>query len=361
MSTNLFHPTIPNLQVKWDASSLKPLMACPRRYQLGALEGWGTLDQKVDLEFGRIIGEGWEIYELGGATDSALRAAIKHVLTRSHGGFGFYEDAWRCLGQTKFKNAKGNAAKCPYSHAGKWFVAPGPETCSCGSATETANRWLPINPSKDRGQLIRALVWYAMEYADNALIVAKDALGKPMVEHHWELPLGEVDGVAFTICGNLDRVLEAGEHGPVYVADYKTTGKGLTKSYFASWAPDIQVDLYDFAALDFLPAHLRSRYDGVMIDAVQVQPGKALFGRSIYKNDAKGHAELRRELEHYMRMAKKYAEDNYWPMNRTACFLCQFKGVCSQPPDRREQALKAEFDRSFWNPATRERQQERVT
>jgi len=48
-----YSPTIPNLQIVWDSTSLRALQFCARSYQYGILHGWRG--SAVDLEFGILL------------------------------------------------------------------------------------------------------------------------------------------------------------------------------------------------------------------------------------------------------------------------------------------------------------------
>jgi len=371
-----FHPAIPNLQVYWDSSSLRPLMQCPRRYQRGVLQGWRPrATGAVDAEFGRIAGEGMELFfkqiiEEGATHDEAVRAALSHVLVASWDReaetprFGSYEKVWHCLGTSKFKNEKGNAAKCPFSHKGKLFPAPGPETCGkCGSETESTSVWVPINPVKDRAQLARLIVWFAEEVKEGHFKPVGYYGGdlkkpKALVEVPWSLPFVTIDGVQLHLCGWFDGVKSFADPGvdvlkdEVFITDYKTTKHTLGPGYFAQYSPDIQVDLYDFAAEHVLPSTLP--YQGVVIEAIQCVTDGVRFGLRVFRKTPEQRAEFGKELMLWLTMAVQYAKMGFWPRNRAACFLCPFKAVCSAPEGPEQEAiLERDFVRKPWNPMTR--------
>jgi len=330
--------------------------------------------QRVDLEFGRIAGDGLEtfyrgIIEEGLGHDEALRAAVKRVLTLSWDAaqgrplLGSYESVWRCTGTTKFKNAKGNAAKCPFSHKGKFYMAPGPAFCSCGSLTETTEKWLPDNPVKDRYQLVRLIIWYAEEVKNGYLkpLSWKETENHPhkaLVEVPWVLPIYRNGGRMFYLCGWFDAVKSLGSvNNEAFITDYKTTKNTLGAGYFAPFAPDLQVSVYDLAGAKLLRGPLP--YRGVAIEGIQVLQGGVRFGfMPFYKTDEQ-REELVKELQLYLAMAVQFAESGYWPMNRASCHLCQFKGVCAASPEHRPAILAQNFTRSWWNPLTRQRQETR--
>ncbi len=165
-----FHPTIPNLQVVWDSTSLRALMFCPRSYQYGIVQGWRG--QAVDLEFGIYFANGVETYAktrlAGHDKEYSTRAALQRVVEDTwladsedeahdweHGSGkpwgGVYADEWQCTGTKPFKNARGNRAKCPFNLKGRWFPGNGPSCCgSCGSSTVAERHYLPNDAKKNR-------------------------------------------------------------------------------------------------------------------------------------------------------------------------------------------------------------------
>lgn len=352
-----WHPTIPHLQVAWDSSSLGPLMRCPREYQLRIIEGWRPSGGNVHLTFGRLNAGAAEVYKksrLEGmgkeiATLRAMEWAIVHSWDPTSGPFGgSYEEQWRCTGTTPYKNAKGNKAKCPWSHSGQWFPLPAPEPCSCGSATETVRHWVAEDQYKDRPHLIRLVVgWCDSQPEEGGIELVQFPNGTPAVELSWSLllPFTAQDGHRHVLCGHFDTIDRLGnEH---FISDNKTTKKALAPQYWAQYSPNVQVDTYNLAGAVLYPA---LDIKGVRIDAAQVLTEGVRFGsRNFYVSEEKNEEYLE-ELKHYLTRAEEYAVAGHWPMNRTACLICPFKSVCSLDPSRREDHLKAHFVKEHWNP-----------
>lgn len=158
----------PKLQQAWDSTSLGALMKCPRAYQYSILEGWRA-EGSADLVFGGLFASSTETYKKarlnGQSKEEATLATIRFVIeasvdpdTRLPWG-GQYQTQWRCTGTTPYRNAKGNRAKCPYSHAHVWFPEPTPSMCGeCGSAIETKRNWVGEHAYKDRVSLVLSLI-----------------------------------------------------------------------------------------------------------------------------------------------------------------------------------------------------------
>lgn len=368
----LYLPWQPNRQVVWDATSLRTFLECPRKYQIKHLMGWMAPEASIDLLFGQALGAGLEtfykeIIENGRDHDAALRLAIRTCLEATWDDvvgrprMGNYHHSWRCLGTTKYKNAKGNDAKCPFSHKGKWFPTPAPSPCSCGSETTTAWRWVPESKVKDRVQLIRALVWYTEEQKAGQLSPVGVSAGDngpatALVEMPFLVPFTSMGGVPYYLCGWWDAVKQlGGQDGPAFITDYKTTKNSLGADYWRGWQPNVQVDLYDLVASRHSPIPV----DGIGIEAIQVGcdrngEGWVRFGYRNYTRSPVHREEFAQELTVWLAMAASYAQNSYWPMNRASCKLCEFKDVCNMVPEQRVNYLSEHFVRGRWNPLKRE-------
>lgn len=378
------------LQRAWDATSLRALMFCPRYYQLSIIEGWRG--SSVDLEFGILYHGALDVFDkarlAGKSKAEATLLAVRWALENS-GHYvevnpelpcgdpeelkqwvpwgGRYARMWRCTGlrdgeKVPYKNAKGNAAKCPYSHKGRWEQTEPPSICGeCGAEIEVQDVWWTERPDKDRPALIRMVCWYCEEQPEElgSSGVAPYAFpdGTPAVELNFVVPLpwqtpqplplnGTVrEGEDYLLCGYLDGLRTFGDE--MFVGERKTTKKGLNKGFWAGFSPHIQVDTYDVAGAAMFP---NLPISGVLVEGAQALASGARFGYHLaYRNEAQ-REEYMRDLRYWLDSAERYAEDGYWPMNRANCWLCGFKGVCGKNPASREEILKAEFEKSHWNP-----------
>lgn len=371
----------PKLQVAWDSTSLKALMTCPRFYQLAMLEGWrGT---SVHLDFGIMFASAVETYKKarldGRDKTTATMLAIKRAMEDSwidsgercelctEGASctvcelsgeppgkpwgGDYENLWHCTGTVKYKNPKGNRAKCPNAHVGVWFPAPAPETCGlCGSPIEVVRQYVPVDRLKNRKTLIRLVAWYCEEqpeHMDEGWHALKFPNGQPAVELSWKIPLDWSNkyGEPYILAGHFDSLMTDGRE--VFVSDNKTTKNSFGASYWQQFSPNVQVDTYDLAGSLLFPG-LNVR--GVRIEAAQITQDGARFAQQpFYTTDAR-REEYLTELRYWLGQAEKFAEDDYWPMNRTNCKLCPFAGICSKDPGKRKMFLQGNFTKQPWNP-----------
>lgn len=356
----------PRLQKVWDSTSLNALGSCPRFYQYTILEGWG--ESSVHLEFGILLHNSLDVYSrarLRGATrDEAQLEAVTFAFTQSgeydeHGVWtpwgGHYETFWKCEGTTPFRNEKGNRAKCPYSHRGKWFPEPAPEVCgACGSATCSERQWVPIHPSKDRIGLVRLVAWYIedqpLELADGVRPYAFPD-GTPAVELPFRVALDirTPSGESYVLAGYLDGIKTFGIEN--FIGDYKTTAKGLSSHFYAGYSPSFQMDTYDLVGTILFP---NLDLSGVMIEGLQVLTNGARSGIGFLHRTEALRQEHYETILYWIKQAERYAEENYWPMNKANCWRCPFAGICSKDPALRPAYLKAEFKQRVWDP-TKER------
>lgn len=365
-----FSKSVPTLQTAWDSTSLASLMKCPRRYQYEIIEGYRG--SKIDLEFGLYFASAMETFlkaqVRGASNDEATIEAVKKaleisgrweptgVIEQGHTEEqwipwgGRYEMMWHCLGDVPYKNKKGNKAKCPFAHKGAWFM-DAPSICGeCGGTIEEKVRYLPTSPIKNRRTLLRMVVWYCDEQVGMDEEGVKPFVfpnGTPAVELSFKLPLpfDTPDGEPYILAGHLDAMKQLGEE--VFPSDNKTSKNALNQNYWQGFSPNIQVDVYDLAASILFPT---IPVKGVMIEGAQTLQSGARFGRHVFYKTEEQREELLGELEWWIKQAERYAQDNYWPMNRANCFLCPFKKVCSTHPARRKAILDADFERNHWNP-----------
>lgn len=364
----------PKLQVVWDSVSLKALQFCPRHYQHSIIEGYRTTATAVDLEFGIFFASAVEKYKKerlnGKSKEEAGLLALQQVTEQSWVTSGMagptgeledgspwggaYVEQWRCTGANKYKNKAGNAAKCPWSHKGKWFFGDAPHHCGeCGSETEVQTRWVPNDPNKNRHTLVRLLAGYVAEQPDSfdqgGLHPYKFPDGTPAVELSFKFPLPFKAGTGepFILAGHLDSIMEVSDGSERFISDNKSTKATLTSAYWKQFEPNMQVNNYDLAGTLMFPD---LGISGVVIEAAQTLVDSGRFASQLFRrNDAQREEHLR-ELEYWMGLAEKFVDDDYWPMNLTNCKLCPFQKICKLEPNLRQQFLKADYEVKRWNP-----------
>jgi hypothetical protein len=334
-------------------------MKCPRYYEYIHIHGWSS--SKVDLEFGIFAAAAFETFQKarlrGASLDQATVVALRKVLeetwdTETGPWGGSIETQWRCTGTEKFKNDKGHAAKCPYSHKGAFFPVPAPAVCGkCGSAIETVRHYIPNHQTKNRDTLARLVVWYCLDQPENMAdglhpYVFPD--GTAAVELSFALPLPWTNrhGETYILAGHLDQIGEFGDE--LWTVDEKTTTKGLDAGFWGGYSPHVQFDTYDMVGKMLFPT---LNLKGVLLDGAQTLVGGTRFGRHMYAKTDGMREEHMEMIKFWIDQAERYAEAGYWPMNKTACYLCPFKKICSMDPKERERYLNADFQkREPWDP-----------
>lgn len=352
----------PDLRLAWDSTSLKDYQTCPRLYQLSHLERWGK-EGNVHLEFGSLVAKGMELYQtlrVRGLSREEAAAEVAHCAlleTWNDDGTqwgGEWATFWRCKGETKYKNDKGNAAKCPYSHKGKWFPPAQPDICpKCHSTTESATLYTTPDATKNRITLIRALIWYALDQSENlndGLRPVQFPDGSVAAELSWALPLPleTDDGEPYVLCGHFDYVGRFGEE--VFPVDNKTTKVSLNDGFWRRYSPDVQFDTYAMAAPIVLPD---LPVKGVAVDAIQTLVGGVNFGRHFYHKTPSQNEEHWQDLAYWIKDAEAKVRQGYFPMRKVACQYCPFNAICSAPVEEREGLLNANYvKRPRWSPLT---------
>ena len=337
-----------------DATRLADFQRCAKFFDYRHNQGYQAKGDKIDLVFGSLFGEALEAFEkalfAGKSPNDAQQAALTGLLdgARNPDGsnrFGEFLDTWRCTGVKPYKNQNGNAAKCPYSHKGRYFPTEPPELCSCGSPIEKHNLWMPVKAGKDIDKLVELLVGYTDGAATRHLIPLK-LDDKPLIEHYWETELDHPALIApVLLCGNIDAVKGYGTEN--LIVDYKTTGKSINDMYWQGFTPNVQIDLYNMAAKKALPT---LDIKGVALEAFSTSGGG---GFHIFRATDEQKAEMFKDTLFWVSMLQNCRKTDVWPRNRTSCFLCPFQQVCSRPPEARQAILDTKFERARWNPLLR--------
>jgi hypothetical protein len=209
---------------------------------------------------------------------------------------------------------------------------------------EHSEPWQSDHNTKTRENLIRTIVWYLHQFADDSCTTLQLASGQPAVEYSFALPVDN----GIVLSGHLDRVVEYS--GKPYIQDQKTTGSTITPRYFEGYNPDTQMSLYTFAgkAIFGIPVQ------GVMIDAAQIAVGFTRFERGFTFRDEGQLNEWYDGAMWQIEKARTATKENHFPMNPSSCGNfggCEFRHVCSRSPAVREQFLKADFAQGKrWDP-----------
>jgi hypothetical protein len=313
-------------QFAWDSVSIGNALACWRRYQYTVIEGWRSKSPNaaIALTFGIAFHHGLEYYHRARADgcdhDWAVHIAIRKL------------------------TASAEYAALPTSD----------EIAVMRETVEEDDDGITLRNSKVRTRyhLIRAVTWYLDHYENDPLTTILHADGTAAVEVSFRIPMPllQPNGEPYILAGHLDRVAEM--VGRPYVVDYKTT-KSLSSQFFSTFALSHQMSGYTFAG----QVALSQPIAGVIIDGIALQVGGCKFGRAPAPRTRGQLGEFFDQCEHTFAIAeglaaKLIADPRFeYPMNTQSCYFCDFKEICSQPPEFRRRYLAMHFERKpAWNP-----------
>lgn len=289
----MFSAYNPHLQVKWDATSLAALKTCPRKYQLSILEAWRPNETALPLTFGVSFHLAIEVFlkaqANGKSFDQAQLLALESALTFT----------------------------------------------TTGTVPDT---------KRNLFTLARGVVWWTQHHKDDpfkTLVLNK----KPAVELTFSFDSGikNSHNEPIVLCGHMDRVATLGDD--LWVIDLKTTAQQLNERYFNQFTPDGQVSMYAYAA----QVIFKKKSKGVMIDGVQLLVNSNAFQRApIYRTEDQAQ-EWFKELPQWLAAAETYANTDTYPMNDRACFMCEFRQVCSAQPQNRRRLLESLYRKQQWD------------
>jgi len=304
-----FSSEVPFLQMAWDSTSIGVLKECPRKYFYTIVLGRQTREDNVHLTFGQHYHRALEIYDhhksRGLSHEEAQLEAVRYC----------YE---------------ATIVRLP---SGKW------------------RPWISDDTNKNRFTLLRSVVWYLEQFAEDPLHTVQLSNGKPAVElsfrYETDIQVPTVPDSRFWICGHIDRLVEL--DGSLYFLDRKTTKHTLTPEVFGKFTPDNQMSLYDFSSTVIWQVPVK----GGILDVAQVAGGFTRFARGFLPRTPGMRQEWYADLHFYLEQAAQFAEVKYWPMNDKSCGNyggCPFRAVCAKGPEVREQWLKNLTVPRIWDP-----------
>ena len=316
ISNSSFSSLIPTLQTAHDSTSIGEGKLCWRRYEYSIIDGYEPRDTNVHLYFGSAYHHAFEYFDhlkaQGQDHESATKEVVSNILSRT----------WN---------------------------------------KKLSRPWDSEDQYKNRGTLIRSVLWYLKQFENDDLETLILASGKPAVELHFDFDIGYTSRLTkepFRLVGHLDKIALF-ENKPAIV-DRKTTKFQITQSYFTRFNPDNQVSTYLVGGDMIFGSPV---YD-MIIDAAQIKVNSTVFQRGIVGRTPAQLDEWITDLYSYFETLERNVEKNHWPMNDKSCGLphtdpktgetrygCPFREVCSADPSMRELLLKANFNRRTWDPA----------
>ncbi len=292
-------------QFAWDSTSLGELKSCPRRYQYSIIQGYRTKGEILALEFGIAYHKGREIFDqelpLHRDQTRAQIAALRAALSL----FGKYteSDDWVYFQGTPYRNAK---------------------------------------------SLARAIVWSTEDQAHNEFKTWIQPSGKPATEISFRLELYDnfFHNYPLVLCGHFDKIVEY--NSKLWIKDHKTTQKTINADYFEQYTPDNQMSLYTLAGHIVLTEPI----EGTLVEACQLAVNFCRVKTGMVYRSAGMLEEFQRNIEEFILEAARFSDQNYWPQNDRACYLCNFKQICNKDPSVRQSFLDADFIKTTWDPLT---------
>ena len=294
-----FSRILPGLQVKVNSSSLGPFKACPRQYYYKIIRGLERPDSSVHLTFGTLVHKGSEEYDLNKLRGMSHEANVEAVLH------------WALRATWNF---------------------------------ELNRPWQSGHSDKNRASLVRTLVWYFDQYAEqeNLETVVLDS-GTPAIELDFEFDSGVTSistSETISFIGKLDKIVRLGDDH--YIKDIKTTSYALDPGFFKKFTPDNQFSLYPIAGKVCYNRPVR----GLILDAVQVGATFSRFARGLVPRDEETLDEWILDAQISLRQMESCAIYAHWPMNDRSCGQfggCEFRETCSLKPSLREQHIARNF------------------
>ena len=305
-------------QTAWDSTSLGDFKTCPRKYFYSHVLALRSRREALPLKFGIHYHSGLEYYDhakfAGKSHDDSIAEAIQRVSV----DMGHYKDV------TDPETGKTERV----------FLSP----------------WVSDDTKRNMFTCLRAIVWYLDNYKDDVVQTVMLSNGSPAVELSFRMQLPQLetlDKTPYRLCGHLDRVIEYAE--TVYVMDRKTTTTAITQDYYERYSPDNQMSLYTMAAKVVFQVPAK----GVIIDAVQTAVGFSRYHRGFVHRTPSQTDEWLLDLEDWLKLAERYSERRYWPMNDKSCGMyggCTYQNICNKDPAVRHSFLSDNFERRPWDP-----------
>lgn len=287
---------------------IKSAEKCLRYFQYKMIDGWQPHHKSVHLVFGGHYASALERYHKLRAEGLSLDEALEDVVLMT------LVNTWEITG----------------TRDGQPIGKP----------------WDSMDNTKTRETLIRSIIWYIDEFANDPLVTVVHE-GKAAAEYSFTFG---VDDDIF-LCGHLDRLCTQGDD--VYVADNKTTGGVINARFFDQFNPDTQFSLYTFVGQGIFKLPVK----GVVVDAAQILVGGTRYERGFSFRTQPQLDEWYEGTMWLIETTNKAVKENHFPMNPSSCGNyggCEFRKICSLSPHVRENFLRGDFVKDKkWNPLER--------
>jgi hypothetical protein len=272
------------VQMVWNSHSLMDASKCLYYYKLSVIDSWRTSEANDNFIFGGVLAGCLEHFYLqrsaGMDREDAIRSSVLKAMVETIG-------------------------------------------------------WESKHHIKDRGTLMRTLVWYFDHWRNDFPVLVTDE--GPAVEKLFRISVD--NGIEFV--GLIDRVIEY-VPGNYYLMDQKSTGSTLSSYFFNRYNPNDQIFFYSWAGRAIFPVPIA----GFIIDAAQVAVGFSRFDRHVIEYTDAQLDEWYNSAMHHIEAAQEAVRDNHFPQRFTSCMNyggCEFREICKRSPEFRGNFLKKDF------------------
>lgn len=287
-----------------DNTSLAMFKDCPRKYQLGMIQGYRPKTVAAPLSFGKIYHDCLEYFD------------------RQVVALGNREDALRATVRKAYELTDGQD--------------------------------LGTDSARTRATLLRSLVWYEAHWRNDMMETYILPSGKPAVELSFRIELPcEIYNIEteqhepVVYCGHIDKIVTY--NGTVMPLEHKHTKSSLYDSYWDRYVFSSQISGYYMACM----ASFNIEVGGAVIDATQVGVNFSRFGRRVANRVAAHQQEWILDTAYWMQQLNFSLQTGRFPHNSEACSKyggCQFRSVCFSNPSVRQTILDTEFRIEKWDP-----------
>jgi len=325
------------VQFAWDSTSIKLAEECLQKYAYRMVFGWRPIHESVHLRFGGVYAKALETYHKLRAEGIDREEATIEVVSLALYLTWDWAPCPVCHGK--------NSRHALVNVSDPSITLPCENCNGQGHCGTGGHPWVSDHAAKTRENLIRTIIWYLEQFADDSCSTIILSDGSAAVEHSFRLPVD--NDLIFS--GHLDRLVDYA--GKPYIQDQKTTGSTITPRFFQGFNPDSQISgMYPFAGRAIFGLPIK----GVMLDGAQIAVGFSRFERGFIFVDDHQLDEWYDDTMVTIERAREATKEQHFPRNRSACHKfgsCEFRDICSRSPHVREQFLKANFERRpTWDP-----------
>ena len=299
-----FSTVTPNLQLAWDSTSLGLLKSCPKLYEYKMVLGYASRTESVHLTFGILYHQALERYD--------------HFKAQ---GMGHEKATLRCV---------------------EWML-------KATWDSRFQRPWISDIKEKTRFTLVRTVVWYLEQFAEDAIETIILADGKPAVELSFRMAIDmtTAEGEQYLLCGHLDRIGKLNDE--YYIVDKKTSKSSIGPEFFDKFSPDNQMSLYALAGKVVYETPIK----GIIIDAAQIGVTFSRLQRGFVPRSENQLLEWFNDTKFWISQAEAFAIAGHWPMNDKFCSMyggCEFREICSKSPEVRQDWLSRMMTKRVWDP-----------